>query len=71
MAVRKCLECKYFVPGSSSNLGKCKLHYRSMWPDETCCNFTCKDEPNNSGTDRLKELEERVSKLERLVVRLL
>ena len=65
--VKKCLECKYYKKREDKCYNQCELKSRLMRTDETCTDFT----PKNDDDTMLKELEERVAKLERIVMRIL
>ena len=68
--VRKCIECKYFKHDGSDVYGRCRLINRYMRPNETCDDFTNKEECHNNRFNlkeyynKIHELEMRIEKLE-------
>ena len=60
--VRKCIECKYFKCDGSGICGKCRLINRYMRPNETCDDFTNKEDYN-----KIHELEMRIEILEKII----
>ena len=68
--VKKCLECKYYEARESSIYGRCRLNDYLTRTNETCTDFTAAREESKSST-ALEELEDRVSKLEKLMMRIL
>ena len=60
--VRKCIECKYFKHDGSDVYGRCRLINRYMRPNETCNDFTNKDDKEYY--NKIHELEIRIEKLE-------
>ena len=60
--VRKCIECKYFKHEGSDVYGRCRLINKYMRPNETCNDFTNKDDKEYY--NKIHELEMRIEKLE-------
>ena len=60
--VKKCIECKYFKHDNSNVFSRCRLINRYVHPNETCDDFTNKDDKENY--NKIHELEMRIEKLE-------
>ena len=65
--VKKCLECKYYEAREGRIYGRCRLNNCLIRTNETCTDFTAAREESKSSTT----LVDRVSKLEKLMMRIL
>ena len=73
MDKKLCMECKYYDYRKGKLINRCELDGSCKMPNDSCVNYTTKEEEvkHNIRDCSYEELENRVAKLESIVMRLL